>query len=125
MNWHKYPNFTEDEFKCSHTGECKMDKNFMRRLQDLRVECGFPFVITSGYRDPTHPVEAAKLKAGEHSIGKACDIAISGRNVIVLLALAHKLGFTRYGIKQKGGGRFIHLGTAKPSEGFNETTWSY
>lgn len=125
MNWHKYPNFTEEEFKCSHTGKCEMDKNFMRKLQDLREECGFPFVITSGYRDETHPVESSKLKPGEHTKGKAADIAISGKNVIVLLALAHKHGFTRYGIKQKGEGRFVHLGTALPSEGFNQTTWSY
>jgi len=125
MNWYKFENFTEDEFRCSHTGKCEMDKNFMRKLQDLRTEAGFPFIITSGYRDKTHPVEAEKRKGGEHSIGKAVDIAISGQNVIVLLALAHTHGFNRYGIKQKGEGRFIHLGTGLPSEGFPSTTWSY
>lgn len=125
MNWDEFPNFSEGEFKCSHTGKCHMDEIFMRKLQDLRVDCGFPFVITSGYRDKTHPIEAAKRKGGEHTLGKAADIALSGKNVIVLLALAHKHQFTRYGIKQKGEGRFIHLGTARPSEGFNQTTWSY
>ena len=102
-----------------------MDKDFMRKLQALREECGFAFIITSGYRHPSHPIEAAKLKPGEHTLGKAADIAISGKNVIVLLALAHKHGFKRFGVKQKGDGRFVHLGTASPSEGFNETTWSY
>lgn len=125
MNWHKFPNFTEEEFKCKHTGKCKMDKNFMRKLQDLRTECGFPFIITSGYRDKTHPIEAKKRRGGEHTIGKAADIAISGKNVIRLLVLADKHGFKRFGIKQHGEGRFIHLGTALPSEGFPETTYTY
>jgi len=125
MNWHKYTNFTEEEFKCSKTGECHMDKNFMRKLQNLREDCDFPFIITSGYRHPSHPIEAAKHKPGEHCLGKAADIAISGERVIILLTLARKNGFTRFGIKQKGEGRFIHLGTALPSEGFPSTTWSY
>jgi len=125
MNWHKYPNFSEEEFKCSHSGECKMNKNFMRLLQDLRTEADFPFIITSGYRDKTHPIESAKPKPGEHTLGKAVDIAISGKNAILLIALAHKHGFVRVGVKQKGAGRFIHLGTAQPSEGFPSTIWSY
>ena len=72
-----------------------------------------------------HPIEAAKHDPGEHSLGKAADIAISGERVIILLALAQKHGMTRFGIKQKGEGRFIHLGTGLPSEGFSSTTWSY
>lgn len=125
MNWFKFPNFTEEEFRCSHTGKCGMDETFIQRLQNLRTEAGFPFIVTSGYRDPTHPVEAKKRKPGEHTLGKAVDIAISGENVIILLALAHKHGFIRFGIKQKGNGRFVHLGTATKDEGFVKTTWSY
>jgi len=125
MNWDDYDNFSESEFKCSHTGECHMDAPFMVKLQRLRKEAGFPFIITSGYRHATHPAEVSKHRQGEHCYGKAVDIAISGENVIVLLALAYKHGFTRYGIKQKGGGRFIHLGTGLPNEGFSTTTWSY
>jgi len=125
MNWYAFPNFTEEEFTCSHTGECHMDKQHMRKLQNLRTDCGFTFIITSGYRHPTHPVEAAKHKQGEHCYGKATDIALSGERVIILLAKAHKHGFTRFGIKQSGNGRFVHLGTGLPSEGFKQTTWSY
>ena len=40
-----YKYFTEDELKCSHTGECKMDKDFMKVLDEIREECGFAFVI--------------------------------------------------------------------------------
>ena len=125
MNWYKYPNFTEDEFKCSHTGVCKMDKQFMDKLQALRTEAGFPFIITSGYRDPSHPVEAKKNKPGEHTLGKAADIGISGQNADKLVELSFKHGFTRRGINQKGSSRFIHLGTATPEDGFPQTIWSY
>lgn len=125
MNWHKYPNFTEDEFKCSHTGECHMNKDFMRKLQALRTECDFAFHVTSGYRHPTHPIEAAKHKAGEHCYGKAVDIAISGNRAMIVLEKARKYGFIRLGVKQNKDGHFIHLGSALPSEGFSSTIWTY
>ncbi len=48
------------EFKCSHTGRNNMDDAFLEKLDQLREECGFPFTITSGFRDETHPSEARK-----------------------------------------------------------------
>ena len=33
MNWDKYPNFSEEEFACSETGECKMSASFMKKMQ--------------------------------------------------------------------------------------------
>lgn len=125
VDWESLPDFKIEEFVCSHTGKCEMDKNFMHKLQALRTEAGLPFIITSGYRDITHPIEVIKRRRGEHTYGLAADIAISGENVIVLLSLARKHGFKRFGVKQKGTGRFIHLGTALPSQGFPETLWSY
>ena len=32
----------------------------MEMVDELRDRCGFPFVITSGYRSPQHPIEAKK-----------------------------------------------------------------
>ncbi len=125
MNWHKYKNFTEDEFKCSHTGECHMDKNHMRKLQALRTEAGFPFIVSSGYRHPTHPIEASKNRAGEHSYGKGTDIEIGGWRADRLIQLSYKHGFTRRGIHQNGGAEYIHLGTGLPNEGFPPGVWSY
>jgi zinc D-Ala-D-Ala carboxypeptidase len=100
-----------------------MDPDFMERLQALRVECGFPFRINSGYRHPTHPIEAAKKEAGEHSTGKAADIGVELEQAYRVLELAPKHGFTRIGINQKGSGRYIHLGTSKDLP--HPRVWSY
>jgi uncharacterized protein YcbK (DUF882 family) len=71
--------FKLDEFKCSHTGENKIQKSFVHQLDHLRAACGFSFVVTSGYRDASHPVERIKKSpgTGRHCQGIAADIAVS------------------------------------------------
>jgi uncharacterized protein YcbK (DUF882 family) len=123
MNWEDYPNFTPEEFACSHTGEVNMDIEFMEKLQQLRNEFGRPMKITSGYRSPTHPIEAAKDKPGAHTMGKAADIALSGREAYVVVKLAYKYGFTGIGVKQDESGRFVHLDTV--GEHPRPNLWSY
>jgi zinc D-Ala-D-Ala carboxypeptidase len=108
-DWRKYPNFSEIEFRCKHTGLCYMDARFMEKLQAIRVAYGKPMVITSGYRAKTHPVEAAKASPGEHSFGLAADISVSGADAFALLSVALAHGIVRVGVKQTGGGRFLHL----------------
>ena len=56
----KFKHFTKDEFACSHTGNNEIEDKFIEMLDILRENCGFPFVITSGYIDPSHPEEVAK-----------------------------------------------------------------
>jgi zinc D-Ala-D-Ala carboxypeptidase len=109
VNWSDYPNFTEAEFRCKHTGKCEMEPEFMARLQRLRDAYGKPMTITSGYRDRTHPVEAKKSGSGAHTTGRACDVAVRGADALRLIGLALELGFTGIGVQQKGGSRFIHL----------------
>lgn len=126
MDWSLYPNFTEDEFRCKHTGRCKMDPVFMRRLQHLRSVFGKPMRITSGYRDPSHPVEAAKDKPGAHSEGRAADVAVQGADAVRLVQLAIGLGFTGIGVQQKGTARFIHLDDLTQLDNYpRPTIWSY
>ena len=60
MNYGKY--FKESEFVCSHTGNVAMQQSFVDQLNVLRETYGKPLRITSGYRDPTHPIEAKKKK---------------------------------------------------------------
>ena len=122
MNWDDYPNFTEDEFRCKHSGKCAMHPEFMKRLQHLRGVYGKPMRITSGYRSPSHPIEAAKATPGEHSTGRAADVAVQGVEALRVVQLALGLGFTRIGVQQKGEGRFIHLGD---SPAFPSSVWSY
>lgn len=108
MDWSKYPNFNESEFRCRHTGKCEMQPEFMQRLQALRVEYGKPMTITSGYRHWTHPTEAKKgHTTGEHTRGLCADIACTdGRARYELITLALKHGFNRIGIAKN----FVHLG---------------
>ena len=100
--------FTVDEFNCQYTGENQMDPEFMEKVDKLREHCGFPFVITSGYRSPSHPIEAKKDVPGTHAQGIAADIKITSsaqRYSIIKGALEH--GFTGLGVA----GDFIHLDT--------------
>lgn len=101
--------FTHDELKCKHTGLCEMDDDFMRKLDTIREEVGVPFIISSGYRDKTHPIEAKKSKPGAHASGRAVDILIRGKDALKLIEVALKHGITGLGVKQHGDSRFIHL----------------
>jgi len=85
LDWRRYPNFRPEEFRCRHTGRLRMDPGFMERLQRLRSAYGRSMVITSGYRDPTHPAEAAKTSSGAHTLGRACDVAVHGRDALDLV----------------------------------------
>jgi uncharacterized protein YcbK (DUF882 family) len=111
--------FTLDEFNCQVTGENKMEPEFLKKLDRLRAECGFPFVITSGYRHPIeHPIEAAKEVPGTHAQGIACDIQVTQsyqRYIIVDRAL--KLGFTGIGLAKT----FTHVDT----RGTSPVMWLY
>ena len=86
-----------------------MRPEFMERLQRLRLEFGKPMRITSGYRCPSHPIEAKKTAPGPHSTGLACDVGVQGADAHQLLGLALAQGFKGIGVQQKGEGRFLHL----------------
>lgn len=124
MDWN-YKNFSKKEFDCKHTGKNEMRPEFMETLQAIRTAYGKPMIITSGYRDKTHPIEAAKGQAGEHSYGLACDIAISGENALDLIIIAYGHGIRRIGVQQKGSGRYIHLGMGDKYANFPPALWSY
>ena len=126
MNWGNYKNFSADEFKCSHCGANEMKPEFMDRLQQLRTAYNKPMRITSGYRCPKHPIEAAKDKPGAHASGMAADVGVQGVEAHRLLQLALELGFTGIGVQQKGTGRFLHLDLIPASVDFpRPTVWSY
>lgn len=127
MNWSDYPNFSKEEFDCEHTGKNEMKPEFMEKLQQLRTLYGKPMRVTSGFRDYSHPVEKKKPKKnGSHPTGMAADIAVDRGDAYRLLKLAFELGFTGIGIKQHGGGRFIHLDTIENNpDQPRPTIWGY
>ena len=127
-DWSKYsPYFTKEEFACKHTGENEMQVEFMDRLLAVRLEYDKGMRVTSGYRDPSHPIEAKKTRPGSHPQGRAGDFAVDSGNAYRLLAIALKHGFTGIGFQQKGSGRFLHLDDIpENTEGFlRPTIWSY
>lgn len=133
IDWRNYPNFKEEEFKCTASGLCKMEPKFLEAMQYLRQQFARPLTISSGYRDPTtHPIEVKKTEKGVHTYGIGADIIISHGLAYDLLSLIMRLKiFTGIGISQKGhpGHRFIHVDIATPqnyrSDVIRPTVWSY
>ena len=123
MDWSRYPNFKADEFKCSHCGDNEIKEELLDKLQALRSRYGKPMRITSGYRCPRHPIEAAKSAPGPHSSGLACDVGVEGADAHKLLGLALDAGFRGIGVQQKGTGRFLHLDLVSSPN--RPTVWSY
>ena len=128
----RWPNFSYDEMKCSATGMCRVDEDLMDKLQRLREAVGKPLTITSGYRSPDHPIEAAKLAdgkpTGSHTSGKAVDVACERAFAYQVLFAATKLGFTGIGVQQSGSNRFLHLDVIGSGDGFHvprPALWSY
>ena len=121
MNYGNF--FSEAEFACRHCQEARMDQKFLNRLNELRVKCGFPFKVTSGYRCPEHPVEAKKKASGAHTTGRAVDIACDGGLAYILVKEALAMEFRGIGVNQKGSARFIHLDDLESNT--RPTIWSY
>ena len=96
-----------------------MEQDFLEKLDELRAYCGFPFVITSGYRHPTmHPIENKKEVPGTHAQGIAADIKITNAaDRLKLVNSALKLGFTGIGVASD----FIHVDT----RGTTPVMWTY
>ena len=111
--------FTREEFDCQVSGTNNMEQEFLEKLDMLRHCCGFPFVITSGYRHPTmHPIERKKEVPGTHAQGIAADIKITNaadRLKVVYAAL--ELGFTGIGVASD----FVHVDT----RGTTPVMWTY
>jgi zinc D-Ala-D-Ala carboxypeptidase len=124
MDWSKYPNFQESEFRCTHTGRSFMKESTLEKLQRVRTRYGKPLKVTSGCRDASHPIEARKINPGVHTTGHAVDLAVRGEDAVLVLHLALEEGFTGIGVQQKGDSRFLHLDDVP--EGFpRPMIWSY
>lgn len=101
--------FSEGELACKHCGEYFFDERFLALLNRIRHACGFPLVVTSGYRCSDHPAERNKARPGAHTRGLAVDLAVSYERAFTLVAVAIEHGVPRVGVSQKGKNRFIHL----------------
>ena len=114
--------FTKKEFACQHTGENEIKDTFLLKLDLLRARCGFPFVITSGYRSPEHPIESRKEKAGTHAQGIAADIKVSdGVQRFRIVQEAISLGFSGIGVARG----FVHVDIRNLDGNESPVMWTY
>ena len=102
----EYKYFKITDFDCQETGENEMKPHFVRKLDDLREKCGFPFYVTSGYRSPNHSLEKVKKMPGTHAQGLACDIYVNGgRQRMQIVKQACAMGFNGIGVSKA----FVHV----------------
>lgn len=126
----KYFTLTEFECRCG-CGANKIDVSLVDRLDQLRGECDFPIVVTSGYRCPNHNEAVSTTgRDGPHTTGKATDVAVSGAQARIMLrhALSSKYQFFGVGLNQRGeyNKRFIHLDTLRsPDHTPRPHVWTY
>ena len=123
-NWPKdrWPNFSFKEIACQHCQECDINEDFMDDLQTMREFVG-PMKITSGYRCPSHPIEAAKPAPGSHSKGLAVDVSCRGQGAFNVVRAGLEQGMLGIGVSQQGDSRFIHLDQLSAS--YRPSIWSY
>ena len=114
--------FTREEFACQYTGENEISDVLLLRLDLLRERCGFPFVITSGYRSEDHPIEAKKEKAGTHAQGIAADIKVnSGVQRFRIVQEAISMGFSGIGVASS----FVHVDIRDLDGNESPVMWTY
>lgn len=97
--------FKLSDFNCKETGKNEMQESFLLRLDALREACGFPFIITSGYRAPEHSIESKKLTPGTHAQGIASDIRANNVQAYIIMREAFKMDFGGIAL----GDRFVHI----------------
>lgn len=120
MTW-RY--FKREEFACRHCGQNEIKDAFVDRLDKLRAAVGFPLRVTSGYRCPLYNSKVASTGPdGPHTTGRAADILVDRERALAVVREALKLGFTGFGIQQKGATRYVHLDDL---EAGRPTIWSY
>jgi zinc D-Ala-D-Ala carboxypeptidase len=121
------PYFSDEELRCKHCKQQKMDPAFMDRLDILRRKWDKPMVLTSAYRCPVHNQKVSSTgPKGPHTTGRAIDVVVRGADALGLLVLALECGFTGIGVQQKGDVRFLHLDDLPPGPGRpRPTIWSY
>jgi len=121
MNSVDFKYFNLSDFDCKETGENSMCLPFIRKLDELRERCGFPFYISSGFRSVNHTAEKSKVSGGgTHTLGIAADIYVNGgRQRMQIVKHAILMGsFNGIGVAKS----FVHLDTRDSNK---SVLWCY
>jgi len=101
IDWKKYPNFSENEFKCFCCGRVEMSEWLLKKLQSARYFADIPFAINSGYRCESYNNVVHGKANSAHIKGLAVDIACTHSAIRYKIVIALlKAGFTRLEIKE-------------------------
>lgn len=121
-----FEHFTKEELECKCGCGGLPELDFVKKLERLREELGFPMPVTSGYRCPDYNARVSSTgRTGPHTTGRAVDIGVDRYRAwrLILEAMPE---FTGIGLQQKGQGRFVHLDDLPNAEGQpRPTVWSY
>lgn len=123
VDWDKIKYFRPAEFDSpdkSGSGRFNMQKEIVGPLDYIRAHCGFPLIVTSGYRTKEHNNQVGGVDSSSHTNGYAADIVCmtsAARAKIIYYAL--EIGIRRMGI----GPRIIHLDTSPFHP--QDVTWLY
>jgi zinc D-Ala-D-Ala carboxypeptidase len=97
-----------------------MSWDLIDRLDRMREDCGFPFIVTSGYRTRKHNEEIGGEDESDHLTGNAADIAVhDGYERYMIVKSAYKHGVRRIGVKKD----CIHLGNRYSNP--QDVMWTY
>lgn len=129
MTW-DFPHFTQKEMGCPDGCGGLPKREFMEKLEAIRVKANFPFRISSGFRCAKYNLKVAETGMNSpHTMGLACDILVNGIRAYDLIAIAIRNGMTGIGVDQKGelDKRFLHLDSLPTSDPnhYRPTIWSY
>jgi len=122
----EYPNFRPFELRHRFDDRVYIVKEFLERVQELRIRCGFGMEISSYYRSPFYNDQVSNSGlSGPHTTGRAIDILVSGAKAHALLKQAFDMGFTGIGVKQSGpwDKRFVHIDDIET--GKRPRVWDY
>jgi zinc D-Ala-D-Ala carboxypeptidase len=119
--------FTSAELACRCGCGMLPDRDFMEKVEALRVKCGFAFRVTSAARCPSHNAKvSATGRSGPHTTGRAIDVGCIGKEALAVVRNALSMGFSGIGVNQKGNARFIHLDDLPEAPGQPRPwIWSY
>ncbi len=120
MNHFKISEFDSPDLKGS--GQ-KMDRVFLKLLDQARDRAGVPFKILSGYRTIEHNLLVNGKKNSSHLFGLAADIYLpkNSRNRFLIINALLEIGFNRIGINFKG--RFVHVDMDRSKD--ENVLWTY
>lgn len=106
MRLYKYFELSEFDSPDEEGSGELMEHDVIERLDVVRDLCGFPLIITSGYRTIEHNKKVGGVANSSHLLGYAVDIAVTdSRKRFILLDAVITAGFLRIGI----GDDFIHV----------------